>query len=419
MPTYKHLSSSIDPLALISNDGGQPALKADHPAIASIREYLDTRGEQDGRAILNHFSAPPHGWSKDTTRYLLAAMLAGAEIKLRVSGDEITVAADVAVSAMKTNQSFSKVGVALRSTRPDPERMMRASERITDLTGEAVLPTEKSISEAVMQHFPDLQTRHGGLGSQLSSLGLSDGDRLNNIGRSIAQLIKDDGSSAPQSLGIEECQLIEDLNWAGEVTNALKGGLADVLQSLRDIQSSIDGLPDSDVPGEVRAETGEILKQVDALRSQSDFYAHLDQFRLYQSELETLIVEGEKRLASKHARLKEEALKSIQGSAIWRQLDTDVHEQINADIKAIQITTEPNLDGLKQRVSHEYTLNNRLREIREQAEKIADEKTKDEKGETMPMPLLRRFETAEEIDELIERLEKLKSELPADIDWKF
>ena len=415
----QHLSSSIDPLALISNDGGQPTLKTDFPAIASIREYLETRGEQSGKAILDHFSDPPYGWAKDTTRYLLAAMLAGAEIKLRVSGDEITVAADVAISAMKTNQSFSKVGVALRSTKPDPERMMRAAERITDLTGETVLPTEKSISEAVMQHFPDLQTRYGGLGSKLSSLGLSDGDRLGNISRTIAQLIKDDGSSAPQALGIEECQLFEDLNWADEVSTALRGGLAEVLESLRNIQSSVAYLPDSGVPGEVQRETGEILKQVDALRGQDDFYSHLDQFRSFLNDLEELIKDGEQRLAETHAKLKEEALKSIQGSGIWRQLDADVQEQVNADIEAIMISTEPNLDGLKQRVSHEYTLNNRLREIREAAEKIAKEKAKVREDKTTPMPVLRRFESEEQIDELIDRLQKLKSELPADIDWKF
>ena len=93
--------------------------------------------------------------------------------------------------------------------------------------------------------------------------------------------------------------------------------------------------------------------------------------------------------------------------------------QINQDVKSIQISTEPNLDGLKQRVSHEYTLNNRLREIREEAEKIAAEKLKVKEEKMMPMPVLRRFESEDQVNELIERLEKLKSELPADIDWKF
>ena len=415
----QHLSSSLDPLTLFSIDGGHPKLQAAHPAISSIREYLETRGEQSGKAILDFFSEPPYGWAKDTTRYLLVAMLSGAEIKLRVTGDEITVVGDVAVSAMKTNQSFSKVGVALRAIKPDPERILRAAERITDLTGERVLPTEKSISEAVMQHFPDLQTRYSGLGSQLSTLGLSDDGRLNNIGSTIAQLIKTDGSDAPKDLGVEECQLVEDLNWAGEVTNALKGGLAEVLQSLQAIQSSIHNLPDSGVPAEVKRETGEILKQVQALREQDDFYNHLDQYRGFLTDLDALIADGETRLTATHAKLKEETLSSLQASTTWMQLDTPVRDQINKDVESIQISTEANLDGLNQRVSHEYTLHNRLREIREEAEQIAAKKAKVKEEKMMPMPVLRRFESEDQINELIERLEKLKSELPADIDWKF
>ena len=415
----QHLTSKTDPLSLFTIDGGQAALKVNHPAIVSIREYLEARGEQNGKTILENFANPPYGWGKDTTRYLLAAMLAGAEIKLRVSGDEITVAGDVANSAMKSNQSFSNVGVALRSTKPDPERMLRAAERITDLTGETVAFTEKSISEAVMQHFPDLQTCHSDLGTQLSRLGLSDGDRLSNISRTIAQLLKDDGSSAPQALGNEECQLATDLQWAGEVSNALKGGLAEVLGSLHLIQSSIENLPESGAPGDLRRESADILEQVDALRNQDDFFSHLDQFRKFKADLERMIKEGEQRLADTHAKIKKEAIESLQSSPTWRQLAANVQEQVNADIEAIQVSTEPNLDGLKQRVSHEYTLNNRLREIREEAEKIAKENAKLEEGSVMAMPLRRRFESEEQVDELIDRLQKLKSELPVDIDWKF
>ena len=62
-----HLSSSLDPLSLVSNEGGNPKVRTDHPAIASISDYLDTRGEQNGKSILDYFSDPPYGWSKDTT----------------------------------------------------------------------------------------------------------------------------------------------------------------------------------------------------------------------------------------------------------------------------------------------------------------------------------------------------------------
>ena len=41
----------------------------------SIRDYIDKRGTVDGKRLLDDFSSDPFGWSSDTTRYIVAAML--------------------------------------------------------------------------------------------------------------------------------------------------------------------------------------------------------------------------------------------------------------------------------------------------------------------------------------------------------
>jgi hypothetical protein len=414
-----HLSNSIDPLSLVSSVGGQPKVREDFAALASIREYLETRGEQLGKSILDHFSDPPYGWAKDTTRYLIAAMLLNGEIKLRVSGEETTVVADVAIGALKTNQIFSRVGVGLRETRPDPERLMRAAERITDLTGEPVMFTEKAISEAVMKYFPDLQTRYTSLGGDLRELGLSGSERLSNTATTIAGLIKGDGSSAPQELGAETCELVTDLEWAAEVSAALKGGLSTTLKELKAVEVSIENLPSSGVSGEVKEAASDLLTQVKELLDQGDFYKQLSRFQELKSALDQVIAEGAEKFKASHAKIKEDELQSLQNSSTWLNLDSSTRERINRDIEAIEIETKADLAGLKQRVSHEYELNTRLREIREEAEKLAKKKADEKKESKVHMPVPRRFDTAEQIDELVERLQNIKDKLPADIDWKF
>jgi hypothetical protein len=129
------ITSAIDPLGLVQTVSGRPSFKTDHKAMVSIRDYVDKRGTIDGKsACWTTSAADPFGWSPDTTRYILAAMLMAGEIKLKVSGREVTAAGQQAIEALKTNTSFKQIGVALRDERPSIETVGRAAERL-DRTG--------------------------------------------------------------------------------------------------------------------------------------------------------------------------------------------------------------------------------------------------------------------------------------------
>jgi len=80
---------------------------------------------------------------------------------------------------------------------------------------------------------------------------------------------------------------------------------------------------------------------------------------------------------------------------------------------------DADLSGLKQLVDHEYDMNNRLRQIKDQAESISKIKAKDQEGLKHPMPVPRRFDTEDQIEDVIKRLQAIKDKLPADVDWKF
>ena len=99
----------------------------------AIRDYIDKRGTVDGKRLLDDFSGDPFGWSPDTTRYILAAMLMGGEIKLKVSGREVTAAGQQAIDALKTNNSFKPIGVALRD-----EKLVEARVLLEDATNSYV-----------------------------------------------------------------------------------------------------------------------------------------------------------------------------------------------------------------------------------------------------------------------------------------
>ena len=63
------VASKDDPLSLVKGGAVDKANKA----IVSIENYLQLNGQVEGRKLLDDFYAAPYGWTKDTTRYLVAA----------------------------------------------------------------------------------------------------------------------------------------------------------------------------------------------------------------------------------------------------------------------------------------------------------------------------------------------------------
>jgi hypothetical protein len=148
------VSSTLDPLSLVRITGSRPSIDTARKALVSIRDRVERNGTIEGKGLLDMFSGPPFGWSPDTTRYLVAALLVAGEIKLKVSGREVTVNRQQAIDVLKTNNSFRAVGVSLRQDRPSMDVLARAAERLTDLSGDQVVPLENEIGKAAQKLLP-------------------------------------------------------------------------------------------------------------------------------------------------------------------------------------------------------------------------------------------------------------------------
>jgi hypothetical protein len=157
----------------------------------------------DGARLASHFSAPPFGWSPDTVRYVVAAMLCAGEVKLKVSGREVTTAGPHAIEGLKTNNSFRTVTVALRQGKPPKEALARAAQRLTQLIGDTVYPLEPDISKAAARHFPKFQQDYAPLAARLDALGLPGAERVQSLNQQIADLLFTDASDATARLGAD------------------------------------------------------------------------------------------------------------------------------------------------------------------------------------------------------------------------
>jgi hypothetical protein len=431
------ITTNEDPLGLVTRSGGRAQIKTDYRAIVSIKDYLGQQGQVEGRRVLDYFAEPPFGWSKDTTRYLLAGAFLGTEIKLRIAGADHLVKNDDTLAAFSSNRQFNAVGIALRQERPDPDSLMRASDRLCNLTGENILPLEDVIAAAAKKHFPEYQATFASLAIELSSLGLDSAaqvERAENLAGDLTEVVRGDGSDAVKRLGGADSPLYDSLVWARKVKTALDNGLRTALKHLQRVQQEIADLPDSGIPGKLKSSAAENLDSVSDILSRDSFFNEAPSLTTLSSELDKLIASATGDLAQQQKDIANGELSRWQASSDWADLTDEDRAWLNAEVDKLAIEPDGSLDGMKKTVRNDFSLNSRLRDLAETVVKKAAEnragrstQTATTGGTTVEVSeseivVPKVFKSSNQIDLLIAELNKLRARISAfvsvRIKWK-
>lgn len=408
------------PVATLSND-----------VLEASNTYLGTAAKE----VFDRYSEAPV--RVDTTlaekflrignlKAITTALLVGGEIKLKVSGREVTVNGQQAVEALRTNNAFKIVGVSLREGRPSNELLARAATRLTDVIGETVLPLEDEISKAAAKQFPQFQHRFGPLAERLASLELPGVDTVRTLNQELADVLLTDASDAPQRLGAEESALYESLKWAIQVEASLKQGLEITIRDLQQHRREIEKLPDTGPPGQLRQEVQEELALVRDRLDHEDFRRHAADLNTSLTRLQARTRDAASRMAAAQQQTVKEAQQDIQRLAEWPELTQEEQSQAFAQLDGLTIEPTLDLDGLAQLLRQEYVISSRLGELKKQIEqrgrqrqreKLEEEKVKvREQGQFTLQRSLRipaAVTTAAQLDDLIRQLQLLKDELAA------
>lgn len=415
------ITTTEDPLSLVSRFGGRPSIKVDHKALISIKDYLNSMGQVEGRKLLDFFSEPPFGWSKDTTRYLLAALLVSGEIKIRIAGQDHSVKNDETLQVFASNRSFGVVGISLREGKPDPAALSRASDRLRELTGEDIHPLEDVVCAAVKRHFASFQQTFSALASDLQHLKLPGAERAEELTDDLADILKGDGSAAIVPLGAEDSQLFESLQWAKQVHQGFKNGLKKTIAELQTLQLAIHQLPTSGAAGQLRLTAKDRLDQVKDILAKDSFFVQAATLAQAKTELENQVSSSVGYLTKEQEELIQGELEKWQMSPEWAELTQDDRAWVINSCDAIKKTVDATIDGLRGLIAHYYDLNERLRALRGEIESRAKANqaargkpvADSEKGGTQPpeaiteMPIFipETFEDKNEIFQLIEQLQ--------------
>ena len=419
------ITSAIDPLGLVQTQSGNHSIRTDHLAIISIRDFIDRNGTVDGKRLTDIFSDAPFGWSPDTLRYLIAAMLIAGEIKLKVAGREVTVSGQQAIEALKTNNSFKSIGISLRGgDRPSNDVLARASKRLSELTGDTVVPLEDEISKVTSKLFTQLQHNYGPLSEKLRGLKLPGVDRLTNLTDEINDLLITDASDAPHRLGNEDSELFESLKWAAEVKLKLEQGLEQTLRELEPHCVAISNLPDVAFLVQFKAELAETLSLIKERLQQSDFYR-------FSADFSTWLTKIRARISSTVFEVQELIKKRINEAEIdlsrvpeWSKLTQQEQTELLGDLDRLIVEVEPDLAGLKNILNKDYQLQSEVQSLRQRIEQLGQERIRDELEITgskdkpgIKQPVARNIRTQnnittmDDLDALINQLQLLRIEL--------
>ncbi|MCF2494278.1 BREX system P-loop protein BrxC [Dyadobacter chenhuakuii] len=366
----KNLSEALNPFGLIKADG---SIDTQAPALKSVEEFLKRDGQAEGKKVLDRFNEPEFGWSKDTTRYLVAVMFLSSMVKLRIGGEYVTVKGPTSIEKLSNATGFGQIGITLQTgDQPSNEQKKVAAQNLTALTGVSVLPLPQKISETVLKHFPDLKDKYAGLDIRLQTLGLPGADRIKSLQGSITEILKGDASDATFRLGKADASLYLDLQWAKKVRECLENKATEkTVKALREIQISVQTLPNVPIIEQLRTEVAGQLGIADQMLGVDEFYDKIpdlkDTLGMVQQSIELACQQFEQ---TENARL-DKAIADVRNRPAYSQLTDEQHDEIDQRLSKAQITNKSGIQGIQDIVNEGYQLQTQLSNLHTEMDQMA------------------------------------------------
>ena len=424
MGNLSGVTAATDPLSLVQTQGGRPSINTGHKAITSIRDMIERQGSIEGKRLIDLFTAAPYGWSQDTLRYLVAAMLVAGDIKLKVAGREVTVKGDQAIGALKTNNAFKSVGVSMREERPSNEILAKAAERLTELSGDMVVPLEDDISKSTTKLFPQLQHQYGPLAEKLKGLKLPGADRLESLSQNIKDILFTDASDAPQRLGGEESELYANLKWAADLKRALEHGLEQTLSELQRHLRELESLPASGTPGQLKNELVDEIAGLTERLNHADFFKYSTEFAGSLTTLKSSVRDTAIALQVEQQQRITDAERDLLRLSEWTELTQLEQDNLLSGLEKLAVTASEDLSGLRLLVNQEYAIQTQVQDIKQRIQRIGQQRLQDKLREEQEQAIKegkkkisrtlnpkQQITSLTDLDVLIAELQQLRGEL--------
>ncbi|WP_217358046.1 hypothetical protein [Alteromonas pelagimontana] len=221
-------------------------------------------------------------------------------------------------------------------------------------------------------------------------------------------------------------KVFSSLQWASAVQLAFKQGLDKTLKSLDELIASIDSLPTSGIPGQLRHNAAEEISTYQEKLQRQDFYQYSADFNSSLTSLQTLISNSVKELQLQQEKSIKQAQIEVTNHIDWNELTIEEKDQELGQFDSMALTVSYDISGLNALVAQEFNIGQKLKDVNvsvsrkaqeKRVQRIAEEKAKYEaegkanqkieRNVTIP----KRVTQKAELEQLIQKLQQLKGDL--------
>ena len=364
------IDSSRDPLKLVAIRGTATEVNLQHPALVAVMDFFQRHPNPDGKRILDEFARAPFGWMKDTTRYLVAALFYAQKIKLKTDGTELTVVGPQSLEAFKSNASFNKITVNPNLTEIPTAIRQAAAKRLSELTGEQVIPLPQRIADIASNYLPKFQSEVQSLPLQVQPLGVST-ERLSRLQRSLTEALMGDGAEATPLFGAEQSEIYHDLIWARELKKSLKAGAQDVLKEFAELHQQITSLGQQSLLPELREEWEAQSTDARTKISDGSFVKDLPAIAQKLDDLKMLVAQHCQVYVEEQVKQVSGQIEGLLQSADFASLGEASQEPFRAQAKQAQPFIEASLTGVQSAPQAMVKALNAIQQVRSQIQAAA------------------------------------------------
>ncbi len=290
---FTTIPPTLNPFNIIKKDG---TIDTANQALAEIKDFVSAKADANGNEILNKFDTHPYGWSKDTTRYLVALMLKAGLIIVKSSGKSFKIFSKNAAEEMKSNVSFGKIGVSLNNDDvPKPQELLKAVNNLKSLfnPSKPVPPQADSIAKETLKQMNGSEQPFRADIERIirffNLYQLAGADVISKAQSFCKQIIDSEGADAPKLLcRVPECvkvfQAVKNIREADK-KSALFTTIGSIIRNLDDISKLAD-IPD------IHAFKQAVLQHTETfniLRANSDIVSIVSDYRDLLDELQAAI----------------------------------------------------------------------------------------------------------------------------------
>ena len=417
------ITTERDPLKLVQKRGSATEINLQHPALQAVINFFERVSNPDGKRVLTEFTAPPYGWSKETTRYLLAALFYAQKVKLLIGGKEYTVIGEDSLEAFRNVSNFNSVTLKPNLVEVPEEQRRAAAQRLSQLTGENVVPLPQIIAQTATQCLPRFQQEIQSLPYRLQNLGVKT-DRLERLQRSLNEALMSDGAEAIPLFGAADSEIFEDMQWARSIQCSLEDGAEQDLSRVVQLDAKVKRLAQQkQLPDLVELwvnQSADLLLHIE----NGSFVDRMTDIRQQLTDLENEIARHCQQFSDSQRDQFQQRVDELLRSAAFQSLDDSVQESFAAQARRLVPEIDATIDAILVAQSSQIAALNGLQSLQQQIEAAAEPSpapgpTPAPEPEPEPEPghtlrrLPRRIEQPQDLDALIASLEALRGDLEA------